>query len=55
MSIYLEAGAVLPQRAPLLRTQRLPALTAHALFLWALSGALRLPVILLLEGESTCG
>ena len=37
----------------LLRTKRLPALTAHALFLWALSGALRLLlwVILLLEGE----
>ena len=53
VSIYLEAGAVLPQRALLLRTKRLPALTAHALFLWALSGALRLLlwVILLLEGE----
>ena len=38
VSIYLEAGAVLPQRALLLRTKRLPALTAHALFLWALPG-----------------
>ena len=43
-----------PGKMPLLlRTKRLPALTAHALFLWALSGALRLLlwVILLLEGE----
>lgn len=53
ISIYVQAGAVLPQRAALLRAKRLPALTGHAFFVLALAGALRLAlwVVLMLEAE----
>jgi|EP00908_Phaeocystis_cordata_P011674 hypothetical protein len=52
-AIYVEAGGVLPQRALLLKTKALPALTSHAFFLLAIAGALRLAmwVVLMLEGE----
>tara|TARA_B110001452_G_scaffold183366_1_gene154091 strand:- start:209 stop:1093 length:885 start_codon:yes stop_codon:yes gene_type:complete len=53
ISIYVQAGAVLPQRAALLRAKRLPALTGHAFFVLAIAGALRLAmwVVLMLEAE----
>lgn len=52
-TIYVEAGAVLPQRSLLIKTKSLPALTSHAFFLLAIAGALRLAmwVVLMLEGE----
>ena len=37
-TIYVEAGAVLPQRALLIKTKSLPALTSHAFFLLAIAG-----------------
>ena len=53
-AIYVEAGAVLPQRALFLKTKRLAAATSHAFFLLATAGALRLTmwVVLMLEGET---
>lgn len=53
LSIYVQAGAVLPQRAALLRAKRLPALTGHAFFVLAIAGTLRLAmwVVLMLEAE----
>jgi hypothetical protein len=53
-AIYVEAGAVLPQRALFLKTKRLPAATSHAFFLLAIAGALRLAmwIVLMLEGET---
>ena len=37
-TIYVEAGAVLPQRSLLIKTKSLPALTSHAFFLLAIAG-----------------
>lgn len=52
-AIYMQAAAMLPQRALLLRTRRLPVLTSFAFCLLALGCFLRLIVwiVLMLEGE----
>jgi hypothetical protein len=52
-AIYMQAAAMLPQRALLLRTRRLPALTWVAFVFLALGCVLRLCLwcVLMLEGE----
>jgi len=52
-AIWMQTGAMLPQRAMFLRTKRLPALTSLAFFLLALAGAMRLLMwlVLVAEGE----
>ena len=50
-SIYLQAAALLPQRALLLRTKRIPTLTSLAFVLLAIGAAVRLSMWLLLVCE----